>query len=530
MSVNRQPAASGAAAGRAPSGAVLGVDIGTSGSKGVLVDTADGRILARARREHRVDRPQPGHVEMDGRVWWREFTELSRELLSGTDVPVGAVGVSGMGPCTLLTDEAGEPLRPAVLYGVDTRARRQIAALTKRYGAEAIVARSGSALTSQAVGPKLGWLAEHEPDTFAAARRLFMPSSFLVWRLTGEYLLDHHSASQSVPLYDTRAHRWWAPAWRDLAAGIEPPRLRWSDEIVGAVTAEAARVTGLPAGIPVIAGTIDAWAEAVSVDAHHPGDLLLMYGSTMFLIDTLDGPADGGDTHPLTAPPLWGTVGVYRGSRNLAGGMATSGAITGWLRDLVGGDFATLTAAAEASGPGANGLLMLPYFAGERTPVDDPRARGTLTGLTLSHTAGDLYRAALEATAFGVRHNIEAFTAAGARIDRVVAAGGGTRGGLWSQLVSDVTGLAQQVRTHTIGASYGSAFLAARALSDVSIEAWNPVAGTVTPRAELRADYAELYRLYRGLAAGTEPIAHALADRAARALDDRAARGHRPPG
>ncbi|MEV0840893.1 FGGY family carbohydrate kinase [Actinocatenispora sera] len=522
MSSTRQPAATDAGPDRAPAGvAVLGVDIGTSSSKGVLVAT-DGRILARAQRDHRVDRPRPGHVEMDGRVWWREFVELCRELATG--VPVGAVGVSGMGPCTLLADAAGEPLRPAILYGVDTRAQSQIAELTRRYGAEAILERAGSALTSQAVGPKLRWLAEHEPDTVAAARRLFMPSSYLVWRLTGEYLLDHHSASQAVPLYDTRGHAWWAPAWRDLAAGIEPPALRWSDEIAGAVTAEAARVTGLPAGIPVITGTIDAWAEAVSVDAHQPGDLLLMYGTTMFLIDTLDAGAP-----PLTAPPLWGTVGVYRGSRNLAGGMATSGAITGWLRELVGGDFGTLTAAAEASGPGANGLLMLPYFAGERTPVDDPRARGTLTGLTLSHTAGDLYRAALEATAFGVRHNIEAFTAAGARIDRVVAVGGGTRGGLWSQLVSDVTGLAQQVHTHTIGASYGSAYLAARAIGDASIRAWNPVAGTVTPRAELRADYDELYRLYLELAAGTAPVAHALADRTTRRLDTPPTRGLATP-
>ncbi|BCJ35123.1 sugar kinase [Actinocatenispora thailandica] len=518
MTSTRQPAGHHQYPDRSPTGAaVLGVDIGTASSKGVLVSTT-GEILARAEREHRVDRPHPGHVEMDGRVWWREFVELCRDLCTGHDAAVAAVGVSGMGPCTLLTDEAGEPLRPAILYGVDTRAQRQISELTARYGAEAIVERGGSALTSQAVGPKLAWIAEHEPAVRAAARRLFMPSSYLVWRLTGEYLLDHHSASQAVPLYDTRAHRWWAPAWSDLAAGIQPPRLRWSDEVAGAITAEAARITGLPAGIPVITGTIDAWAEAISVDAHHPGDLLLMYGSTMFLIDTLDGT----DPEPLTAPPLWGTVGVFRGTRNLAGGMATSGAVTGWLRDLVGGDFGTLTAAAEASGPGANGLVMLPYFAGERTPVDDPRARGTVIGLTLSHTAGDLYRAALEATAFGVRHNIEAFTAAGAPIDRVVAVGGGTRGGLWSQLVSDVTGLAQQVRTHTIGASYGSAYLAARAVGDASIEAWNPLARTVTPRAELRDDYAELYRLYRELAAGTAPIAHALADRVDRA--------HRPPG
>lgn len=484
---------------------VLGVDIGTSSSKGVLV-SMDGRLRAQAVREHRVSRPAAGQVEMDAGVWWSEFVELTRELLAGGDRDVAAVGVSGMGPCTVLADEAGDPLRPAILYGVDTRATAQIKRLTERYGAAEIVDRCGSALTSQAVGPKLAWLAEHDPESFAAARRLFMPSSYLVWRLTGSYVLDHHSASQAVPLYDRDAGAWYEPWWRELAGPIEPPALRWSGEVAGAVSNGAAAVTGLRAGVPVITGTIDAWAEAVSVDAQHPGDLMLMYGTTMFMIATLHG--------ALAAPPLWGTVGTSPGSHCLAAGMATSGAITGWLRELLGmPDYAQLIAAAEAAGPGAHGLLMLPYFAGERTPIDDPRARGVLAGLTLSHTAGDLYRAALEAIAFGVRHNLEAFTAAEAPIDRVVAVGGGAQGRLWTQLVSDVTGQSQLLPTHTIGASLGSAFLAAAAIGAPSIDAWNPPAGTVTPCPDRRADYDELYRLYRELSDQTVAVAHALAAR-----------------
>jgi xylulokinase len=485
--------------------AVLGVDIGTSSSKGVLV-SHDGRLIATATRDHTVERPSPGHVEMDAELWWSEFAAISRELTGANDVRVLAVGVSGMGPCVLLTDEDGTALRRAILYGVDTRAEPQIEALTAKYTESAIVARCGSTLSSQAVGPKLAWLADNESDVFSNARKLFMPSSLLVYRLTGQYVLDHHSASQSTPLYDTNANTWYEPWCRDLAPEIALPTLLWSGEIAGSVHTAAARETGLEEGTPVIAGTIDAWAEAISVDAHNPGDLMLMYGSTMFLVHTVET--------MLTAPTLWSTVGVHPGTRNLAGGMATSGFITAWLRDLFGAvDYADLLAAAEDSGPGAAGLLMLPYFAGERTPIADPRARGVIAGLTLSHTRGDIYRAALESIAMGVRHNIEAMEDAGARIDRVVAVGGGTQGRLWTQIVSDVTSRGQEVPTHTIGASYGAAYLAACSIGSASISDWNPVAETVQPVEQHVHGYEELYSLYRELYPVTERIAHALAAR-----------------
>ncbi|MFE0760357.1 FGGY-family carbohydrate kinase [Streptomyces smyrnaeus] len=483
--------------------AVLGVDIGTSSSKGVLVGL-DGTLLRSAVREHSVDRPAPGHVEMDADIWWDELVSLSRELTTGTDAEVVAVGLSGMGPCVLLTDADDVPLRPAVLYGVDTRAVDQIARLGEELGVEEIRRRCGSDLSSQAAGAKIAWVADEEPELFARARRLYMPSSWLVRKLTGAYVLDHHSASQTTPLYDTVARRWYAP-WADrIAPGIELPPLRWSGEAAGTVTAEAARSTGLPQGIPVITGTIDAWAEALSVGAHRPGDLMLMYGTTMFLIHTVPG--------LLTDPALWSTVGALPDTRNLAGGMATSGAVTGWLRELFGNPgYPELLQLAEDSGPGANGLLMLPYFAGERTPLLDPQARGVIAGLTLSHTRGDLYRAALEATAYAVRHNIEALEKAGGDIRRVVAVGGGTQGGLWTRIVSDVTGRPQELRTTTIGAGYGGALLAAQLVTDASIDEWNPVREIVTPRPGTAARYEELYGLYRALYPATADLVHTLA-------------------
>ncbi len=490
----------------------LGVDIGTSSSKGVLVD-ATGAIVASASVAHDVSRPHAGHVEMDGRLWWDEFAGLSRRLLAdaaadGTDVEVVAVGVSGMGPCILLADDADDPVRPAILYGVDARAGAQIERMRGELGDDEIVRVGGSRLSSQAGGPKILWIAEEEPDAYARARRLFMPASWLARRLTGAYVLDHQSASQTSPLYDIEAGEWHAPWWDEYAAGIERPELVWAGDIAGTVTDAASSVTGIPAGTPVIAGTIDAWSEAVSVGAHEPGDLMLMYGTTMFLIAT--------GTQPLRTPSMWTTVGAFAGTHNLAGGLATSGALTTWLKDLTDADYPTLLAEAADSGVGARGLVVLPYFAGERTPILDPDARGVVAGLTLSHTRGDLYRAALEATAFGVRHNVETMRAAGADIRRIVAVGGGTQGSLWLQVVSDVTGLVQEVPATTIGASYGAAFLAAVAIADgprPTMGDWNPPVTRIEPNDAHRPAYDDLFRLYLDLYSGTKDIVHELAER-----------------
>lgn len=488
----------------------LGVDVGTSSTKGVLV-SARGVVLATATRAHDVDRPAAGHVEMDARIWWDEFVSIARELLDGQhDVQVTGVGVSGMGPCVLLADEDDEPVRPAILYGVDTRARDQIERMTAELGADEIVKIGGSTLTSQAAGPKIAWIADEEPDAYARARRLFMPASWLARRLTGAYVLDHQSASQTTPLYDIDGGAWHRDWWHRYAPGIEAPALRWADDVAGTVTAAAAQETGIPEGTPVVTGTIDAWTEAVSVGAHQPGDLMLMYGTTMFLIAT------GEQT--LRTPSMWTTVGAFAGTRNLAGGLATSGALTAWLKDLTGADYPSLLAEAATSGVGARGLVALPYFAGERTPILDPDARGVIAGLTLSHTRGDLYRAALEATALGVRHNVETMREAGADIRRIVAVGGGTQGSLWLQIVSDATGLVQQVPQTTIGASYGAAFLAATATQPQRprIADWNPIAETVVPDPAAGAAYDDLFVLYRELYARTVDVTHALARRQAR--------------
>ncbi|KAA5837074.1 FGGY-family carbohydrate kinase [Saccharopolyspora hirsuta] len=493
---------------------LLGIDIGTASSKGVLVG-ADGRILARASRQHETSYPHPGWVEHDAEaVWWDDFLGLVRELVPAADGrEIAGLGVSGIGPVLLPADGDGKPLRPAILYGVDTRATEEIAELTEELGADEILRRGGSALSSQAVGPKIRWLAKHEPEVYRRTEMLLMCSSYLVHRLTGRYVLDHHSASQCDPLYDLRSRTWSADWAQRVAPGLTLPELAWPTEVVGRVSAQAAAETGLPEGLPVTAGTVDAWAEATSVGVRQPGDVMLMYGTTMFFVQVLD------EVRPH--PALWGTCGAFPGTYTLAAGMATSGAVTQWLRNLVDGEFADLVEEAAAVPAGSRGLLMLPYFAGERTPIFDPDARGIIAGLALEHGRAELYRAALEGIGFGVRHNLEAMGEAGGTAGRLVAVGGGTQGGLWTQIVSDITGQEQQVPGETIGAAYGDALLAGVGTDTaVDPDGWNPVARTVRPNPEHTERYDAYFRHYRDLYESTVRIAHFLAGEQ-RAADER---------
>ena len=483
---------------------VLGADVGTGSTK-VVVTGLDGAIVAEVSQPHSVALPFPGHVEQDAtEQWWGEVAALCVALPGEVRRRVGAVAVSGLGPCVLVGDEAGRPLRAAILYGVDTRATAEIAELRASLGDEAIAARCGSVLSTQAAGPKLAWLARHEPERFARARTVFTASSFLVHRLTGEYVLDHHTASQYDPLYDLDTNEWVSEWWDAIAGRIRPPRLAWSGEVVGQVHAGAAAATGLPEGIPVTAGTVDAWAEAYSVGVERPGEVMVMYGSTMFLV----APTARRGDHPA----LWSTVGLFPGSRCLAAGMATSGSLTTWWRDVTGGELAALFDEAAASPPGANQLLALPYFAGERTPIADPLAVGMLCGLTLEHARGDVMRALLEATAYGVRHNLDAFAAAGAPAARLVAVGGGVRGTLWTQIVSDVTGMPQTIPTVTVGAAYGDARLAASALG-VDTTGWVDDARRCDPDRAAAAVYAEGWEDYLELYLRCRPVMHRLSAR-----------------
>jgi len=486
----------------------LGIDIGTFESKGVLAD-AEGVVIATATRPHQMLVPRPGWAEHRAdEDWWGDFVAITRELLavSGLDPhAIDAVAASAIGPCMLPVDAAGAPLMNGVLYGVDTRASSQIASLNERIGEDAILETCGNALTSQSAGPKILWLKETQPDLYARTARVLTSTSYLTWKLTGEYVIDHYTAANFSPLYDVNRLDWTA----DLAPDILPlerlPRVCWSTEIAGHVTRAAAGETGLAQGTPVTVGTIDAPAEAVSVGVHRPREMMLMYGSTIFIIELTE--------RPVRDSRLWYAPWLFPGVHASMAGLATSGTLTRWFRDQLtdGASFGELVREAEASPKGAKGLLCLPFFSGERTPIHDPRAKGAFFGLDLTHTRGDMFRAVLEGIAAGTAHVMDTYRELDAAPTQVYAVGGGTRNAVWMQATSDLGKVPQILRERTVGASYGDAFLAAVAVGAADpgqMADWNPIAQTVTP--ERVPAYERQYPLWRALYTGTRDIAHAL--------------------
>jgi xylulokinase len=486
----------------------LGIDIGTFEAKGVLVDAA-GRILAEAARPHRMIVPRPGWAEHRAEEdWWGGFVALARDLLARPGLRAGdvaCVAASAIGPCMLPVDAAGRPLMNGVLYGVDTRAAAQIAALNARIGEPAILERCGNALTTQSVGPKILWLKEERPEIYARTARIATSTSFLVWKLTGDWVIDHYTAANFAPLYDVGRQDWTDALAPDILPLGHLPRLMWSGAIAGRVTAAAAAETGLAAGTPVTCGTIDAAAEAVSVGVRAPGDTMMMYGSTVFTIQVTAA--------ALRDPRLWYAPWLAPGQHASMAGLATSGTLTHWFRDQLArdADFATLAAEAAASPPGARGLLVLPHFSGERTPIHDPLAKGAVFGLNLTHTRGDLFRAVLEGIAMGTAQVLDTWREAGAAPAVLRAVGGGTRNAVWLQATSDIGGVAQEVCGTTLGAAYGDAFLAACAAglaAPADIDRWNPPVRRLDP--VRHAAQARQYPLFRALYAATRDIAHAL--------------------
>jgi len=490
----------------------LGIDIGTFESKGVLVDK-DGGIVASAAKPHKMIVPQPGWAEHRANEdWWGDLTFITRRILQETGVDPGeikALACSAIGPCMLPVDAAGAPLMNAVLYGVDGRAEREVVELTERIGEAVLLERCGNALTSQSVGPKILWLKRNRPEIFAETARILTSTSYLVFRLTGEYVIDHYTAASFSPLYLVDELAWSGALADDIVELDKLPRLAWSSEIAGRITPEAAEETGLAEGTPVTSGTIDAAAEALSVGVTAPGDMMLMYGSTIFIITLTDD--------RVRDPRLWYAPWLFEGQHASMAGLATSGTLTHWFRDQLARDldpagaFARLAEEAEASPRGSKGLVFLPYFSGERTPIHDPLAKGCLFGLNLTHDRGDIYRAVLEGIACGTNHVIETYREVGQAPLRLLAVGGGTKNRIWRQATSDISGLDQILCEKSIGASYGDAFLAAVAIGAATLEditVWNPVTSTI--KAESSPVYERQYRLFRKLYEQTKDIAAEL--------------------
>ncbi len=500
---------------------LLGVDIGTYSSKGVLVTKA-GEVVASHVVPHDMSLPAPGYFEQDAEdIWWHDFVVIVRKLITKACIDpkhIRGIGTSAIGPCVLPIDEKGRPLRPGILYGIDSRSSKEIDHLQEVLGRDNIFRKSATNLDSQAAGPKVLWIRNNEPEIFEKARWFLTSQAYLVYRLTGVASIDIYSACSYAPLFDVYKLDWYEDVARHIVPVERLPRASWSCEIVGQVCQEAAGLTGLSAGTPVIAGTIDAAAEAISAGVAKFGDMMLMFGSSIFFIMKT--------AELFKTQHFWSANFLESGAFAFMGGMSTSGSLTTWFRDQFAGTeienekaggenaFAVLAREAAKSAPGANGLVALPYFEGERTPLHDPAAKGVLFGLSLKHTRGDIYRAILESVGFGIRHNIEAMRAEGVIPERILAVGGGTKNDLWMQLVADIVDIELAIPEQLIGASYGDAFMAGVGIgmfNDLTeMNRWVRNKRIVEPNPAHHKKHGLHYKIFRELYNSTKPLMHDL--------------------
>ena len=303
---------------------------------------------------------------------------------------------------------------------------------------------NGNVLTSQQVGPKILWLKNNRPEIYSKTAKIVNGTGFINFKLTGNYTIDHFSAAFMSPLYDINKQN-WSNELNDGIIELEKlPNLVWTNEIVGQITKSASDETGLAEGTIVTSGTIDAAAEAISVGVIGPKDMMMMYGSTMFYILVTD--------KILSDKRLWYSPWLFEGEHSSMGGLATSGTLTHWFKnnfakEITSDDvFIKLAKEAEQSPPGSKGVIFLPYFSGERTPIHDTSAKGTFFGLDLTHQRSDMYRSIFEGISYGTNHVVEVFKELNATPEKIYSVGGGTKNTIWSQTTSDVSGLNQILR------------------------------------------------------------------------------------
>ena len=472
--------------------AILGIDLGTNEVKCGLV-TLDGRLLASARAGYPTDLGrQPGWAEQDPGAWWAAVVETTRELGALDAADIVAICADGHGPTLVAVDGAGHPTRPAITW-LDTRASAE---------ADELAARTG--VRGWALGglPAALWVERHEADVAAATACYLTTWDYLALRLTGVAAASL-VANQLVP---------------DLssvdAAGVPaaklPPAVA-AGTVLGGLTNAAAAATGLPAGTPVVGGTVDAFASYLGAGLLEPGDAYDPGGTAGGLGVYWD--------RPVEVPGSFVTPAPLPGLFSVGAAMAATGRALDWYRtEMLGGTVSMETLLREVADipAGADGLVFLPYLAGERSPIWDPTARGVLAGLTLGHRRGHVARAIVEASAFALRHVAEPMLAAGITIGELRVCGGPARSDTWNQIKADVTGFRVAVPSVLETGVVGSAILGAvgiEAFSDLraAIPAMTAIDHHLEPRTEHAATYDEVYAAYRALYPATAPILRPLA-------------------
>ena len=484
---------------------LLGIDVGTTGAKAVLIDAA-GTLQHSVTTEYPLATPQPLWAEQDPADWWHATIVSIQQILDETDVSperIAGVGLTGQMHGLVALDAAGKVLRPAILWN-DQRTGAECAALTERVGAQRVLELTGNAVLPGFTAPKLLWLARHDPDVFARIAHVLLPKDYVRYRLTGEFVGDVSDAS-GTSLFDVSARRWSAEMC--AAAGVPEawlPAVAESPAVCGAVTVAAAERTGLRAGTPVVAGAGDQAAQALGTGITAEGVISVTLGTSGVVFAASDRyrhePAGRLHAFCHAVPDGWHLMGV----------MLSAGGSFRWYRDMLSGgaaspaaDFGPLTEAAAAVPPGCEGLVFLPYLAGERTPHPDPHARGAFVGLTLRHTQAHLTRSVLEGVSFGLRDSLELLREAGLVAREVRVTGGGARSPLWRQILADVFDEPVVTVNLTEGAAFGAALLAgvgAGVYADVRAAGAATVRTTgVTEPSAARSAYGELYPRYRAL-------------------------------
>ena len=483
----------------------LGIDVSTTGSKALLIDER-GEVVAVASSPHKLQTLRPLWSEQSPEEWWTAVIASIRSVKEKAGVDgesVRVVGLTGQMHGLVLLGEAGQVLRPAILWN-DQRTQTQCDEIHHRVGKEKFIQITGNVALTGFTAPKILWVKQNEPEIYANAAHVLLPKDYIRYRLTGEYAMDKADSSGTV-LFDLKRRNWSD----ELLAALDIPRV-WMPptfegcEFTGRVTSDAASLTGLKAGTPVAAGGGDQAAGAVGVGAVEPGIVGLTVGTSGVVFATTPSALiePEGRLHAFchAVPGRWHFMGVM---------LSAAGSLQ-WYRDTLapGMSFDELLKEAESVPAGSEGLQFLPYLSGERTPYPDPLARGAFIGLTLRHGRGHMTRAVLEGVAFGLKDIFMLIQNAGlGEIRQVRASGGGTKGALWLQILASVLDTELVTVNTTEGAAFGAALLAG-----VGGGCWPNVekacaaAIRITDSTQPDPEWVETYRMAYSLYRGLDPV------------------------
>ena len=442
---------------------VVGIDVGTTGTRAVIVNDR-GNVVAAATADHEpFASPQIGWAEQQPEDWWRATCAavkgaLSAGNLTGNDI--ACVGFSGQMHGAVMLDAADRVVRPALIW-CDVRTEKQCEELTQQVGAKKLIELTCNPALANFTLTKFLWVRENEPENWKRVHSVMLPKDYVRFRMTAEKAIDVADASGTL-LLDV-ANRRWSSAMLNAVEFKEAllPKLYESPDVCGKITKEGAAATGLKENTPVVAGAGDQAAGAVGMGIVAPGAVSATIGSSGVVFAATDRPAldPKGRLHTFchAIPGRWHVMGVTQ----------SAGLSLRWFRDTFGvtskngsDPYEQLTAEAAVVPPGADGLLWTPYLMGERTPHLDPHARGAWVGITASHTRGHMVRSILEGVAFSLRDTFTIFNEIGVPANRIRLGGGGAKSKLWRQIQADVYGHAVQIVAAEEGAAYGAAILA----------------------------------------------------------------------